>query len=334
MTARLTAAARTPWSHRHGALAAVPPHLLLQAALGGVLERLGPAAGDVDRVLVACDTSVGAQDLNIARRAVTELGLVGVPALTVDGQGAGGLGLVGLACSLPGRTIVAGVDATSTVPPGAGLVRDYGRPTLDRPEVAWLEDLAAAREIGRDALDHSAKLARAERGAATAALVPVPAGSTDVSTDCADDRDLADDLAPLTGPDGLQTARHLAEYADGAAAVVVERGDGPGRRIVDHELVAVDDDEVVGWLAGRAGHHASDERVVLAEPSAVVLALLADAGCEPAPEGVASVLALGSTPSTNGLRMLVDAVYAVAGPCTVIERGRHGQLASVALTAS
>ncbi len=334
MTARLVAAARTPWSLRHGPLAATAPHVLLQIALAGVADRLGPASSAIDRVLVACDPGVGAQDLNIARRAGKELGWDEVPALTIDGQGVAGLGLVGLACSLPGRTVVAGIDATSIVPPGAGLVRDYGRPTMDQPEVSWLEETAARRGLNRAALDHVAKLARADRGAEPAALVPVATPGGDIGSDVGDERELGDDLAPLVGPDGLQTARHLAEYADGAAAVVVEGGARTGRTITGAELVARPDDDVLGWLAMRGARTAADERAVVAEPSAVVLALLADDDVEPALDGVPSVLSLGSSPSTNGLRMLVDAVHSVPGRCTVIERGRHGQLSSVSIDAS
>ncbi|MFV2040262.1 MAG: hypothetical protein ACC660_08460, partial [Acidimicrobiales bacterium] len=105
------------------------------------------------RVLVACDTGVGIQALNIARRAAMELGWSTVPALTIDGQGVGDLGAVDLAARTPGVTLVAAVDVTSAVPPGAGLVRDYGRPVLDEPEIVWLESLASRAGLSREQLD-------------------------------------------------------------------------------------------------------------------------------------------------------------------------------------
>ncbi len=332
MAACLIAAARTPWAHRHGPLAATPPHVLLATALAGAVSRLDEPTRPPDRVLVACDTGVGAQDLNLARRAVSELGWEQVPALTVDGQGTAGLGLVGLACSLPGLTLVAGVDATSAVPPGAGLVRDYGRPTMDQPEVAWLEDMAVRGGLTPQTLDHAAKLARAERQAPPGALVTVETPAGEVAGDVVDERVLGDDLAPLVGPEGLQTARHLAEYADGAAAVAVQGGPGLGPGIVDHELVANSDP--LGWLVERGGRAGRDEPLLLAEAGAVVLALVAEAGYEAGRDGVPSVLGLGCTPSANGLRMLVDAAHASGGSCTIVERGRHGQLASVTISSA
>ena len=147
MPASLVAVARTPWAPRHTALDGSRPEHLLAAALDALVARASIDPAEIDRVLVACDTSVGAQDLDLGRRAVAELGWSSTPALTVDGHGVTGLALVALAAELPGRTVVAGVDASSMVPPGAGLVRDYGRPTLDEPEHRWLD--AVASRLGR-----------------------------------------------------------------------------------------------------------------------------------------------------------------------------------------
>ena len=139
----------------------------MTTAIGAAVERARLVGSDVTRLLVACDTGVGAQDLNLARRAALAMGWSGVPALTVDGHGSAGLGLLDLAMSLDGVTVVAGVDASSMVPPGAGLVRDYGRPTLDEPELG----VEAERHlVPRPEVDLETELGRRGRPIAGEAL--------------------------------------------------------------------------------------------------------------------------------------------------------------------
>lgn len=309
MPASLIAVARTPWAPRHTALDGSRPEHLLTAALDALVERAGIHPADVDRVLVACDTSVGAQGLDVGRRAVLQLGWSTVPALSVDGHGVTGLALVAIAAELPGRTVVAGVDASSMVPPGAGLVRDYGRPTLDEPEHRWLNTVAARHGLDRAALDAAGDLARQGAPLTSPAIVDLAPGA-DTAAD-------VEDADPFS-PDGLVAPHHVAPWADGAVSVLI--GPGPGRPLEAVTFDATAPDEVIDRLVAPSQHGL----LVVADHTAVVAAL---AG--PGPTDVASPLAIGSTPSCDGLRMLADAAVVLDDGFEVRSRGGHGQLASV-----
>jgi len=331
--AQITSAARTPWAHRHGPLASVRPEVLLQTALTAVLERAGLRSADIDRVLVTCDTSVGAQDFNIARRTVLALDWGHTPALTVDGQGVGGLALIEMASSLPGRTVVASVDASSLVPPGAGQVRDYGRPACDMPEVEWLEALATQLGLSRATLDSTATTFR-EPSLAFEAVVPVRSGaSRTVDTDTQVALPDMNELPPLLASDGLLTAAHLAEYADGAAAVVIESQVPHGRAIVGKVFSAGPRYSIVERLIELGSVSRSGASLLVAETNAVVLAALDRTAAAPQARPVGSPLALGSAPSGDGLRTLVDAFHNIDGQVQVLSRGRDGQAASVSMAA-
>lgn len=330
MVAHITAAARTPWAVRGGALAAAGPEHLLQAAVRAAVLRAGIAPETIDRVLVACDTTVGAQDLNIGRRAVLDLGWVETPAVTTDGQGVGGLALVGMAARLGGCTVVAGVDATSVVPPGAGQVRDYGRPVLDLPEVEWLEKLAAGHHLTRAQIDEVASSLRVSVAPMNESIVTVGTGQALVEIDAwSRDANLSQ-LEALTGPGGLQTAAHIANYADGAAAVVVESDGGGGREILHHGLRAGSQASVIERMAELMASE-PDGNWFVADHSAVAISALQTAGVAVSDQSVPSTLAVGSTPSINGLRLLVDVFNRVTGNAAVVSRGSMGQIATVSI---
>ena len=327
MSAYITAAARTPWAPRQSALATARPEALLATVIEAALDQAGREPSDVARLLVACDVAVGAQDLNLARRAGLELGWLDVAGLTVDGQGVGGLASVDIAASISGVTVVAAIDVTSLVPPGAGLVRDYGRPTLAEPELAWLERMVRNAALDASGLDAAAARLSAVGPRPSQAIVPVWVGSTRVEGDVGVALDAAPaDLDPLTGPGGLLTAAHEAQLADGAAAIVVEhdplRLNETARAIVNHELTAGPPETVLDRLRSATGAAA-----LLADSSVALHELL---GWENV-GGVPPVPALGSTPSADGLRLLVDAYHATGSPCTVLSRGRHGQTCAVEL---
>jgi acetyl-CoA acetyltransferase len=334
MVAHITAAARTPWALRHGALATIRPEKLLQTTLVAAVTRAGLEPETIDRVLVACDTTVGAQDLNIGRRAVMDLGWDAVPALTIDGQGVGGLALIDLAASLPGRTIVAGVDATSLVPPGAGQVRDYGRPTHDLPEVEWLEVLATHHHLTRQDLDKTADSFRVATTGMTDSIVTVrPGTAAAVEVDCCADMESSHDLAPLTSPTGVQTAAHIAPYADGSAAVVVDAGGTGGRKISCHNISAGRRDTLIDRMAHLATPTDRTSPQLVAEHSAVVISALLTKGTQIAEDLVPSTLALGSTPSIDGLRTLVDVFHQLDQSASVLSRGSGGQIVRVSIAA-
>ena len=294
--------------------------MLLATVIEAAVNQAGYRPRDVGRVLVACDTGVGAQDLNLARRAALELGWDEVAGITVDGQGVGDLTCVGLAASWPGVTVVAAVDVTSVVPPGAGLVRDYGRPTLSEPDLIWLE--AVAQTAGFDAarLDAAAARLRSVGAPSGPGIVAVSVGTSTVEADAGVPIDAAAaDLEPLSGPGGLLTAAHEAPLADGAAAIVIEHGrpTRPSARLLrSSELVAGPTATILERLSAP-----TDSLTLLGDASVVIHEVI---GLEVA-SGVSSVPAVGSTPSADGLRLLVDAFHATESSCRIVRRGRHGQ---------
>ncbi len=319
-------AARTPWAPRHGPLSNIAPDMLLASALEAAIAQSRRRVDQIDRVLVACDTGVGAQALNIARRAVLALGWLELPALTIDGQGAGDLGGIELAARSGGVSLVGAVDATSTVPPGAGLVRDYGRPSQREPELDWLEHLASQAGLDRSQLDDLARKLTEPANEPHPGVVAVQAGSTVVDADIAQARLLDEQLEPLTGPGGVLTAVHHAALADGAAAVVV--GPAPAtpvkaKAVQVASLTAGSLDSVVERLAQPGGESAA----VLVDPSVVIHQLVGERPVS----GVASVLQTGSAPSADGLRALVDVFHRVGQACAISRRGSDGLLARVVI---
>ena len=330
MTASITAGARTLWAPRHGVLEHVRSEELLAAALSGVVANASVSPEDVKLLLVACDTGVGAQGLNVGRRTASALGWDEVPALTVDGQGVGDLGLLGIAASLIGNAdatgsdavVVAAVDSTTTVPPGAGLVRDYGRPTIDAPRQLVLEQLAREAGLTRADLDTEAQRVLQHYPVLPPHSGMVPVGAEGLRADVGVEIDLdAADLLPLNGDDGLITAYHEAPLADGAAAVVVQHR-GVGGRELHGWLQAHSSQALVGALRSIA---ASEPQMVLADPSMVTHCLVAGSRHDQ----LAPVRAVGNTPSANGLRMVVDALHLTTTATTVVSIGEHGQLGRV-----
>lgn len=313
MSGSLIAVARTPWAPRHTALDGRRPEVLLAAALADVTRRADIDAGAIDRILVACDTSVGAQDLNVGRRAAVEAGWNRTPALTVDGHGVTGLALVGLAAGLPGLTVVAGVDASSMVPPGAGLVRDYGRPTLEQPEHRWLESVASSADLSAAALDRAVEAAQAGVTLTNPSIVELTGGP---AADTAVDQERGDPFEP----EGMVAPHHLAPWADGAVAVLI--APSGGRAIATATLEALDDDEIITHLVDAS---AGLPRIVV-DNNAVVASLAASGS-----DIVASPLAIGSAPSCDGLRALADAAATLDEGFEIRTRGGHGQVATVTI---
>ncbi|MGI9624073.1 MAG: hypothetical protein ACR2PK_14655 [Acidimicrobiales bacterium] len=323
-TCAVTAAMRTPWALRHGSLNSIDPSTLLASALESTRTQRAIDSTDIDLLLVACDTSVGAQAVNIARRSVLELGWSDVVALTVDGQRAAALALVGLASQSSATTMVASIDCTSTVPPGADLVRDYGRPRRSEPEIETLDALVSDRGISSRTLDELAAAMREPPTERSPAVAPVRVGSRTIDRDEPDPREF-DELTPLTSG-GVVTAWHVAEYADGAAAVIVEPTDGIGRQVAGTSFAAEPAEHDADSLEKLVRN--ADAEVVVAEPSAV---LLAAAGLLRPHPRVASPLALGSAPSGDGLRCLVDAWHTIDDEVLIVSRGDHCQTSTVTL---
>lgn len=327
MSPTLTAAARTPWVSRHGRFARCSPEQLAAAAIDGATRQGGIDAARVHRLVLACDTLVGAQSMNLARRVALLLGWEAVPALTVDAQGVGDFAALDIAVDAAlsnrhdaGVTVVAAVDVTSTVPPGAALVRDFGRPTVDEPESVRLERLVAAAELTRADLDRAVAENLPVGPRSAAGVVPVRANGVLVDADDEVVLEVATDLEPLHGEGGVLTAAHMAQLADGAAAVIIDPHPSTEGRSVDVALTATAHDATIESIAELAG-----DATAIADRSVVIHQVAA----LPSDVAIPSVLALGSVPSADGLRMVVDGYHAVPRGFRVLRRGRDGQLAWV-----
>lgn len=329
MPHRLIAAARTPWAPRHGALAAVHPEVLLRAAIVGALDQGGTRADALGLVLVACDTPVGAQAANIGRRVLDGLGAASVPALTLEGRGVADLGALG-AVTGDRPVVVAAVDSTSIVAPGAALVRDYGRPTtLGRPDAAAFDDLARAAGVDRATLDATAAALRPGASGPHRGVVPVATSDrTTLDHDVAPDPLDLGAIEPLAGDAGLITAGHVAPLADGAAAVLVAPGAG---RSYEPSLWSTPPTDLSGLVDAV---RAAPGPVVLVDSVALAHVVAAAVAGVELDTTVASPLAMGSVPSADGLRALVDGFHLLPHAHAVLRRGRDGQLARVLTGAS
>jgi hypothetical protein len=324
----LSAWARTPWVQRFGSLADVHPEVLLGEAIAAATKRAGLEVSDCSLLMVACDSPVGAQASNLARRVALLHDAPHLTALTVDGQGVADLALVGQAALLGGGpVIVAGVDSTSIVAPGAALVRDYGRPTTtDVTEASFMEAQARAAAMTTAGLDEAARvMAQTTAPTSGAHIVSVRVGRGEVTSDNPSERPPTRGLLPLTDG-GVVTAAHTASLADGAAAVVL--ANGPGRPVSSADLTAGAADSIGDALV--LACHDAAAPIALAERSAVLHEIVRASGVGFL-DGVNAVLALGSVPSADGLRMLIDAAEATSDGFTVIGRGRGGQIASVTI---
>ncbi len=166
----------------------------------------------------------------------------------------------------------------------------------------------------------------------TKSIVPIKAGRERFKADFVGPPDDTLRLEPLTGSGGLQTAAHTASYADGAAAVVVESDGRTGRRLLHHGLSAGNQESVIERMVELADSTELDDSRFVADHSVVVLSALQLQGMGISNQSVPSTLALGSTPSINGVRMLVDIFHHVEEVATVLSRGAEGQIAAVSLS--
>ncbi|MFV0260395.1 MAG: thiolase family protein [Acidimicrobiales bacterium] len=254
-------AARTPIDRRYGALSGWHPAGLLGHLLRAVSDRAGIDPERVDDVIIGCGNPVGAQAGNVARAAVLDAGWPErVAAVTVESHHASGLRAVELGThairsGAADMVVVGGVEVSSLVPAGAGLVpRDLGGPFPPSlraryalrggllPPGVEAERLAARRGWNRIDLDAWAATSLARAVAARAAgrfvdeIVPVPVltldrssgrvvpGAGPIAVDPGPDTTTAGRLhrlRPLFRPDGVVTAGNRATMGDGAAVIVL-----------------------------------------------------------------------------------------------------------------
>lgn len=349
--AHIVGSCRSPFAPRHGVLAHHHPVDLLAATLRGLAVDTSLPLEHVDQLLVVCDTPVGAQSLNVARQALIVAGWPrSIAAVSLDGQGVGAFVGLRLAAGLDGVTVVAGVDCTSLVPPGAGTVRDYGMPhppsvlaaaELDgvAPAGVAADKVAGAHDIGQSQAEAlAAEIANwppyAHEGI-VAVSGPARAGAdATIRTDRhrAIEEQPADGGAavPMFTDDGATSAISWAGLADGAAAVMVSTlPEHTGDAAVGPVVVSDGDPtDILAPLCGALHGCDPDLPVVLSEPFAAIhLALPGAAGraCHDA----ARVLATGSAPSADVLRAVVDAAHGVREPVIVAARGALGTAGAV-----
>lgn len=198
-SAVLVDAVRTPSGRGKpgGALSEVHPADLLAQTLQALLERTGVDPATVDDVIAGCVSQVGDQTLNIARTALLAAGMPeSVPGTTVDrqcgsSQQAAHFAAQGVMAGAYDVVVACGVESMSRVPMGASS--HGGRPTtpLQRRWPDGLVNQGVSAELiadkwglSRDVLDEYS--ARSHRLAAEAAA----SGA------------LADQIVPVTLPDG------------------------------------------------------------------------------------------------------------------------------------
>ena len=236
MTARITAARRSPVVPRGGALSRLDIHQLGAPVVRACLADAGLEPGNVDEVIVSNALGAGG---NPARLVALAAGLPEhVAGLTIDRQCAGGLDALLLARALieSGQAdivIAGGVESYSRRPlrfrtdPGGGAPRQYDRPAFspfpDRdPEMAVAADrLARSLGISRGQQDDwaiaSHRAALEARARLCAEIVPLAGVEHDAFTrvltaeHCRRARALAGDI----------TAANAAVAADAAAFCVV-----------------------------------------------------------------------------------------------------------------
>ena len=199
-------AVRTPIGRHGGALASVRPDDLAAVAIGGLLERTGFPASELDDVIFGCTNQAGEDNRNVARMALLRAGLpTETPGQTVNRLCGSGLQAVAAAFQAiragEGSAFVAGGVESMSRAPYAMLKPDrgYARGT---PEVAdtvlgwrfpnpelpdrWTISLGSTAEVvarefavGRDEQDAFAAESQRRAGAAIEAgrfdaeIVPV-----------------------------------------------------------------------------------------------------------------------------------------------------------------
>ncbi len=193
-------ALRTLYGRRDGTLSHWHPVDLSAEALSRLLQRARADAADIDDVVWACASHVGAQAADLGRRAVLAAGWPeSVPAVTVGGDGACSARAVHWAAQSVlagscGLVIAGGAEMTSLVPLGAALAqpntgKPVGRRLAERyqatggflPPGLAAERLAAARGLTRSMLDRWAaasgrKAAEAQPDATPFIVVPGAGG--------------------------------------------------------------------------------------------------------------------------------------------------------------
>lgn len=254
--ALLGVSTRSPIGAAHGALSGWHPVELLAHVLDTTLAACtaaGVALGEIDRIVLANATPVGALSTPLRSLALAQHWSGGIDGIEVNAARASGHQALKhatelVASGVADNVLICAVDMASVVPPGAPLLRrDYGKPltpsTVRELNAAGghLPDGSLADTLGftRDQCDArvSALFAAAAAWPATAApttsIINDPERTTpyrgpEFSTDEPSRRsvDALADLKAIFDPDGSITALSLAQSGDGAVAMLVSATTG------------------------------------------------------------------------------------------------------------
>ncbi|MGH7699616.1 MAG: thiolase family protein [Gemmatimonadales bacterium] len=283
--ALIYAALRTPVGKHGGALAGVRADDLAATPIRAVVERTGIDPAAIDDVILGCTNQAGEDNRNVARMALLRAGLpVEVPGQTVNRLCGSGLQAVASAAQAirarEGETFVAGGVENMTRAPyvllKSGEPWNRKPPELADTTVGWrftnprlktewtvalgetAEIVAERYGIGREeqdafAVESQQRAERAQRDCVFSdELVPVslPDGSRferDEYPRPGSTLAAVSKLQPAFRAGGTVTAASSSGINDGAAALLVAGGDGPGRagltplaRVVTTAVAGVD----------------------------------------------------------------------------------------------
>ena len=212
------------------------------AAFDRALAQAGMDAGDIDALLVACESDVFTLQLNPATLLAQDLGLTHAAACRIEGGGASGhlavqAGAARILAGLSRIVAVVGVDATASTLPGDALRMLYGRSLdamTDGPTgvtatqayaLSW-QAFAAGRGLGEDDLARVTMAHRAQAMANPAAHLPRLHSRAEI------------DAAPLIAAPYRRL--HCSPLSDGAAVVILAAPDAlPAARRGAARIVAM-----------------------------------------------------------------------------------------------
>ncbi|SDU29552.1 acetyl-CoA acetyltransferase [Verrucomicrobium sp. GAS474] len=358
----IASAARTPIGRLGGALASLPAHRLGQAAIAEALRRAGVAPEEVSEVILGQVLTAGAGQ-NPARQAAVAAGIpfaataMGVSQVCGSGLRAVALGFQALRLEEAEIVVAGGQESMSFAPHCAPLragVKLGDVPFVDTMirDGLWdafhhyhmgqtAENIAQQWKIGREEQDtfalasqRKATAAQAEgRFAAEITPVTVPGrkGETVVTQD--------EEIRPETTPEALTklrpaflkeggtvTAGNASSLNDGAAALVLMRGDLAARRGisplarivswatagVDPAIMGIGPVEAVRRALARAGWKLDEVDLIEANEAFAVqsCAVGRELGWDPARVNVnGGAIALGHPIGASGARVLVTLLH-------------------------
>jgi len=354
----ILAAARTAIGRFGGSLAAVPPTELASHAIAAALSRAGVAPGCVGHVVIGHVINTAPRDLYLARVAAMQAGIPQTtPAMNVNRLcGSGAQAVVSAV-----QTLMLG-DAEIAVAGGAECMsraphilsgQRFGQKAGDTLAIDMLtgaltcpfgsghmgitaENLAAEHGISRAAQDafaletHRRAAAAISGGRFDMQIVSIETGTREGAVRFTTDEnpepwslDALSSLRPAFLADGTVTAGNASGISDGAAALVLSRGQVPGLRPrarvmgyahagVDAKVMGIGPVPAVLALCAKLGMKPADFDVIEANEAfaAQAIAVNRELGLDPARVNVnGGAIALGHPIGATGAILVVKALY-------------------------